>query len=350
MSWVTNNEWLEVKTKDPIHWKELVRFAVLYKPERPRILAVALVASVGSSIYFAIPYIFTGAQQSLRTHDFKSLFLLMSLYGVVLCLQTGATYATKRLQAAISTSLNRLITLNYYQKLLNIRVADFLEFKSRTNLFQRLIDALAVTSQATEVLTQSLQAIIVFGITLAIISHVSPRMSLIVLIGQLVLFSFVVLRSPSLRQKRQRLLAANYPLVSKMLEVIEGLLTIKTLTATVRVSSDVDALVSAKCKAEYNEAVCDVGISQGAMLISHLITLLTLTVAFVSAAKGSLSFQLFSFRVRRNASQISFSSRKCAPCRMLGRLRDSDVTLTSPSPQLSKIPRPNLEMEYTAPL
>lgn len=289
MSWVENNEWLK-PSKDEINWSQLVRFGANYRPSLKQLGTAISLAVVSSGVIFFIPSIFKLAQESVVTRNLSLLSMAVALYAGIVGLQSSTAYVIRRLHAKISIDLNRRLVLQYYEKLLNLRVASFLSFKQNTNMFQRLIDAMAVTSQATEVLAQSMQHLVVISVTLIAVAHLSAVSCVVVVVAEIALFMFVSSQGPQLRRKRQELLATNYPLVSKMLEIIDGLLVIKGLSASVRVTNDIQALVDKKREAELGETGVDIRATQGAQLISSVASVLVVGIGFYLAIRGDLQY------------------------------------------------------------
>src|SRR5258707_1227073 len=205
MSWVENNEWLQPST-DEINWSQLRRFGANYRPSFNHLGIAISLAVISSSVLFFIPSIFRLAQASVITRDLGLLGWAVALYAAVTGLQSCIGFAIRRLHAKISINLN---------------IASFLSFKRSTNMFQRLIDAMAVTTLATEVLAQSMQQMVVIVITLIAVARISVLSFAVVVLAEISLFLFVAAMGPQLRRKRQELLATNYPLVSKMLEIID---------------------------------------------------------------------------------------------------------------------------------
>jgi ABC-type bacteriocin/lantibiotic exporter with double-glycine peptidase domain len=286
MSWVEKNEWL-VPSDDAINWSQLRRFGANYRPSvRALGIAVAL-AMTSASVIFFIPSIFKLAQESVLTRNLETLGWAVALYAAATGLQSCIAFAIRRLHARISIDLNRRLVLQYYEKLLNLRIANFLSFKQNTNMFQRLIDAMAVTTMATEVLAQSMQHVVVIAVTLIAVARLSIVTFTVVAAAEILLFLFVSSMGPRLRRKRQELLATNYPLVSKMLEIIGGLLIIKALSASVRVTSDIQNLVDKKRAAELGESGIDIRATQGAQLISTMASALTVGIGFYLAIRVS---------------------------------------------------------------
>jgi ABC-type multidrug transport system fused ATPase/permease subunit len=289
MSWVKNNEWLK-PSNDEINWSQLVRFGANYRPSFRQLGAAISLAVVSSSVLFFIPSIFKLAQQSVVARNLSLLSMAVALYAGIVGLQSGTAYVIRRLHAKISIDLNRRLVLQYYGKLLNLHIASFLSFKQNTNMFQRLIDAMAVTSMATEVLAQSMQHLVVVAVTLIAVAHLSAISCIVVVLAEIALFTFVSSMGPELRRKRQELLATNYPLVSKMLEIIDGLLVIKALSASVRVTNDIQTLVDKKREAELGETGVDIRATQGAQLISSVALVLVVGIGFYLAIRGDLQY------------------------------------------------------------
>lgn len=289
MSWVENNEWLK-PSKDEINWVQLLRFGANYRPSLKQLGTAISLAVVSSSLIFFIPSIFLRAQQSVITRNLSSLSMAVALYAGIVGFQSSTAYVIRRLHARISIDLNRRLVLQYYEKLLNLHIASFLSFKQNTNMFQRLIDAMAVTGQATEVLAQSMQHVVVIAVTLIAVARLSTLSFVVVVLAEIALFMFVSSMSPQLRRKRQELLATNYPLVSKMLEIIDGLLIIKALSASIRVTNDVQALVDKKREAELGETGVDIRATQGAQLISSVASVLVVGIGFYLAIRGDLQY------------------------------------------------------------
>lgn len=289
MGWVENNEWLKPST-DKINWSQLARFGANYRPSLKQLGAAMSLAVISSSVLFFIPSIFKLAQQSVVTRNLSLLSIAVGLYAGIVGIQSGIGYVIRRLQVKISIDLNRRLVLQYYEKVLNLHIASFLWFKQNTNMFQRLIDAMAVTIQATDVLAQSMQHLVVIAVTLIAVAHLSTVTCAVVVLAEIALFLFVSSMAPQLRRKRQEFLATNYPLVSKMLEIIDGLLVIKALSASVRVTKDIKTLVDKKREAELGETGVEIRATQGAQLISSVALAGVLGIAFYLAIRGHLQY------------------------------------------------------------
>jgi ABC-type bacteriocin/lantibiotic exporter with double-glycine peptidase domain len=166
------------------------------------------------------------------------------------------------IRARVSTLLSRDLLLQYYRKLLNLAVEDFLAFRQRTNLFQRVMDVMFMTPQFTEVITQSGQGLLFVAVAGALIGMRSLSVLAILVIGAGVLFVYTFTQARELRDLQQEFLAINYPLVGKMTEIIDGLLTIKALAASIRVTRDITELIDRRTDAECRVYSTELGSEQ----------------------------------------------------------------------------------------
>lgn len=290
MSWVENNEWLKPVNDNRIRWTYLRRFLDNYRPYRSRLALIVLLALVGSLTAFLIPPVFRLLQRALTERDVRLLGLVMLAYAGVMLFQIGINYVIRVARSRVSTRLNQDVLLRYYVKLLNVSIEDFIAFKQRSNLFQRVIDAMAVTNDVTNVVISGIQSAVMVVVLMIIIGMLSPPILGIVAVGSLCLFTFVFLNAPQLRVKRQRLLGFQFPMISKMLEVIEGIFTIKALTASVRVTSDIRTLVAARQDAEYDEVVAETRVMQGSQIISAAVLVAAVGSSFVLLIRGRLQY------------------------------------------------------------
>ncbi len=290
MSWVKNNEWLTPRTDNSIQWSRLSQFLRHYRPFRGRLAFAALLALLGSAAAFLIPPIFAKMQSSLVTGDLRLLSLMVAAYLGVLVFQAAVAYLISLSRAHVSTQLNEDLVLQYYRKLLNISVEDFIEFKRKSNLFQRVIDAMAVTNDFTEVVIQGVQSTIFIIVMMIVIGTISPIILAIVATGGAMLFLFVYWHGDKLREKRQSFLAINYPLVGNMLEAIQGLFTIKALAASIRVTSDIGDLVGKRKDAERDELVTQTRVTQGSQAIISCTLALALGASFVLLIQQKLDY------------------------------------------------------------
>lgn len=290
MSWVENNEWLKPTSDTRVRWKYLRQFLVNYRPFWRRLSIAASLALVGSLAAFLIAPVFGVIQRAVTFRDLRLLALAVLAYLGILIVQVLVNYVNRIYRYRVSTHLNRDLLLEYYLKLLNISIEDFIAFKQRSNLFQRVIDAMAITNDFTEVVIQGVQSAIVVAVMMVIIGMLSPITFAVVVTGAAILFVFVISRAPQLRTKRQRLLAVQFPMISKMLEIIDGIFTIKALAASIRVTSDVRTLVTARQEAEYDEVVADTRVAQIAQAISSCTLVAALGASLVLLVLGRLEY------------------------------------------------------------
>ncbi|HMG73601.1 MAG TPA: ABC transporter ATP-binding protein [Pyrinomonadaceae bacterium] len=290
MSWVENNEWLKPASDTRVQWKYLRQFLVNYRPFWKRLTVAASLALFGSLTAFLIAPVFGTIQRAVSFRDLRLLGLAVLAYLGILLVQVLVNYVNRIYRYRVSTHLNKDLLLAYYLKLLNISIEDFIAFKQRSNLFQRVIDAMAITNDFTEVVIQGVQSAIVIAVMMVIIGMLSPITLAVVVTGAALLFVFVISRAQHLRTKRQRLLAVQFPMIGKMLEIIDGIFTIKALAASIRVTSDVRSLVTAKQDAEYDEVVADTRVTQIAQAISSCTLVAALGVSLVLLILGRLEY------------------------------------------------------------
>ena len=290
MSWVENNEWLKPASDTRVRWKYLRQFLFNYRPFWKRLTAAAALALFGSLTAFLIAPVFGTIQKAVSLRDFRLLALAVLAYLGILLVQVLVNYMNRIYRYRVSTHLNKDLLLRYYLKLLNISIEDFIAFKQRSNLFQRVIDAMAITNDFTEIVIQGIQALIVTAVMMVIIGLLSPITLAVVVVGAAIMFIFVVSRAGHLRTLRQRLLAVQFPMIGKMLEIIDGIFTIKALAASIRVTSDVRGLVTAKQDAEYDEVVADTRVTQIAQAISSCTLVAALGVSLVLLIRGRLQY------------------------------------------------------------
>lgn len=290
MSWVENNEWLKPTSDSRVRWKDLRQFFVNYRPFWKRLTIAGVLALFGSLTAFLIAPVFGTIQRAITFRDVRLLALAVLAFLGILSVQVLVNYVNRIYRYRVSTHLNRDLLLEYYLKILNISIEDFIAFKQRSNLFQRVIDAMAITNDFTEVVIQGVQSAIVIAVMMVIIGMLSPLTLAVVVMGATVLFVFVISRASQLRIKRQRLLAVQFPMIGKMLEIIDGIFTIKALAASIRVTSDVRTLVTARQEAEYDEVVADTRVTQIAQAISSCTLVAALGVGLVLLIRGRLEY------------------------------------------------------------
>lgn len=284
MSWIKNNEWLQPDRDSGIRWTQLRRFVGHYRAFRWRLTLAAVLALLGSLSAAFIPSVFRVVQQALVARDQPLLLKALGAFLAIALVEVGTSYAIGINRAFVSTRLNRELVLEYYRKLLNLSVEAFIDFRQRTNLFQRIIDAMQITPQFTEVLIRGGQAAIVVVVLAFVVGRLSLPVLAVLALGASVLFTHVGFQAKKLRVLRQASLALNYPLVGKMTEVIGGLFTIKALSASLKVTSDVSRLVEGKTDAEFAEYRGE--------LISFQVGSVIRNVTLVSAVGTSFSLLL----------------------------------------------------------
>ncbi len=288
MSWTKNNEWLKPIHDQRIRWPQLKRFLANYRQFRNLLAGAAALAFIGSVTAFAIPMIFRFVQRSLAAGDQSLLILALAAYLAITFFETATTFFIRIIISRVSTRLNRDLALQYYRKILNLSVEDFIAFRRRTNLYQRIIDAMSITPQVTNILVRGGQLAIVVVIVGAVIGTLSPVVLGVLATAAGLLFAHVLVWSRKLGDLRQRSLAVNYPLVGKMTEVIGGLFTIKALAASVRVTSDIRKLVESKTDADYAERAAEVKSDQIAQALRTAALVAALGTSFGLMLGGSL--------------------------------------------------------------
>ncbi len=288
MSWVENNEWLKAEKDHRIRWRQLGRFTGLYRPHRGALAAAGLLVLVVSSTTFLIPWIFRGLQAALSAGNARRLvWMLLAFLGISL-LEVGVSWGIRLLQSKVSIQLNRDLLLRYYGKILNLAIEDFIAFRQRTNLFQRIIDAMSVTGAFTGILVRGGQVAIGLAVVAVAIGLLSPVVVGVLAVGSAILFLQVLFQARRISALQQALLSINYPLVGKMTEVLEGLFTIKALAASVRVTSDIGGLVHRKAEAEYRELKAEARSDQLAQGIRQVTLVGTIGASFALMLAGRL--------------------------------------------------------------
>jgi ABC-type multidrug transport system fused ATPase/permease subunit len=267
MSWIKNNEWLKENADESVRWRYLRRFIVNYKPFAKRLSGAGVLALLGSVTAFLIPFIFRFVQQAVAARDVSLLAMLLLGFLGITVLEIATTYWIRNINARISTLLNRRLVLQYYGKILNLSIEEFIDFKKRSNLFQRIVDAMSITGQCTNILIRGGQLLIVVLIISAAVGTLSLTVLGVLALGTIGLFFHVLAQAKKLSNLRQRALAVNYPLVGKMTEVLSGLFTIKALAASIKVTSDISHLVNEKTSADYRELAAEVRSDQLAQVI-----------------------------------------------------------------------------------
>jgi ABC-type multidrug transport system fused ATPase/permease subunit len=290
MSWTKNNEWLTADGDHRVRWRELRRLVVYYRPFRGSLALAAVLALLGSVTAFLIPFFFYQLQLAIVSRSLPPLALALLGYLAILLVETATTYGIRVIRSRIATRLNRQLVLSYYGKLLNVAVEDFIAFRQRTNLFQRIVDAMSITPQFTDVLARGGQSVIVILVVGTVIGMVSAEVLLVLGVGAALLFTYALLRARELRDLRARMLALNFPLVGKMMEVVTGLFTIKSLSASLPVTRDVAALVNAKTDAEYAESRAESGVLQFGQAIRQATLVFAMAQGIVLLMSGRIDY------------------------------------------------------------
>jgi ABC-type multidrug transport system fused ATPase/permease subunit len=290
MSWTRNNDWLRPDTDHRVRWGELRRFARMYGAYRGPLAWAGVLALLGSATAFLIPAIFFKLQIALFQNDRRLLALCLGGYLAISLLEAATGYGIRVVRTRISTRLNRDLVLRYYQKVLDLRVEDFIAFRQRTNLFQRVIDAMSITPQFTEAVVRGGQSVIVVLVVGAAIARLSPPVLGVLAVGAAMLFVYTLARARELRELRGRSLAMNYPLVGRMTEIIGGLFTIKALAASPRVTRDVRTLVEGKTGAEYDELRAEAGMQQASQAIRNATLAFAIAEGIALLVTGQIGF------------------------------------------------------------
>jgi ABC-type bacteriocin/lantibiotic exporter with double-glycine peptidase domain len=290
MNWITNNEWLKPDADNRVRWDQLGRFLRNYRPFRARLLGAGALVLLGSSTVFLIPLIFRAMQRAVVERSVSLLAWALLGFLAANLFEAATSYGVRMARVRVSTSLNRELVLQYYRKILNLAVEDFIAFRQRTNLFQRLIDAMLITDQFSDTLIRGAQGVVVVAVTAAVIGLLSPAVLAVLAVGTLLLFAYTLSQSEKLKALHQRTLSLNYPLVGKMTEIIDGLFIIKALSASVRVTSDVLHLVDGKRDAEYREFSADVASQQITQALRSAVQVAAVGAACLLMMQGSLTF------------------------------------------------------------
>lgn len=273
MSWTKNNDWL--KSDSPkIEWKQVGLFLRYFKPHAGW-LALSFALGISSAVIMAfIPSIFVSMQQAFNARQTSNFIWAIAAYGGLVLFQNLALFFGRLVRVNISTKLNEQLILKYYQKLLNVKLEDFTLFQQRTNLFQRVIDATGITGQFSDILLGGIQQAIIALIIGTIIFRISPLIFLILVLGTVIVAITIYFTAEAVRKRRAELLAVNYPLVGKLLEVLNAISIIKILSGSLKVTGDVSRLVDARQIAERRETRAD---ATSQSIISLIITISSLS-------------------------------------------------------------------------
>ncbi len=283
MSWSENNEWLKPSKREALDLRMLGRFVALFGTSRLALPGLALLGIGGASCVWFIPGVVATIGDALRAGDTRTaLWALAALAGISAA--QAITAALVRLGGAyVSTRANARIVTVFFERVLGARVDAYLLFRRRTNMFQRVIDALGITREFTDTALQAGIILLMLPIYLTVMFRLSPGAGTAMLVVWFVIAATASLFGTRLRMLRRTTLAVGYPLVEKMLEILEGLLTIKALSGSVRITQDVADLVATKREAERAELTTE----SVAGAITQLWAAVGVSVCVGGAALGS---------------------------------------------------------------
>jgi ATP-binding cassette, subfamily C, bacteriocin exporter len=288
MSWSKNNDWLKSESQK-IDWKQIKLFLVYYKSHFSWLILILAMGVLSAGVMAFVPRIFMSMQAAFNTKNTSAFVWALVTYGFLLVFQSFALLGGRILRVYLSTQINKRLIINYYSKLLSIGIEDFLLFQQRTNLFQRVIDATNITGQFSDIWLGGIQQIIITVITGIIIFQVSPTVFFILLGSTAILSVTVFYTADLVRRRRAEVLAANYPLVGKLLEVLGAISIIKVLSGTLQITNDVTNLIERRKESERREATVD---SFSQSVITFLTTVSSLTcvsVAFSMVLAGQIA-------------------------------------------------------------
>ncbi len=288
MSWSKNNDWLKSESQK-IDWKQIKLFLVYYKSYISWLILILALGVLSAGVMAFVPRIFMSMQEAFNTKNTSAFIWALVTYGFLLVFQSFALLGGRILRVYLSTQINKKLIINYYSKLLSIGIEDFLLFQQRTNLFQRVIDATNITGQFSDIWLGGIQQIIITLITGIIIFRVSPSVFFILLVSTAILSVTVFYTADLVRRRRAEVLAANYPLVGKLLEVLGAISIIKVLSGTLQITNDVTNLIERRKESERKEATVD---SFSQSIITFLTTVSSLTcvsVAFSMVLAGQIA-------------------------------------------------------------
>jgi ATP-binding cassette, subfamily C, bacteriocin exporter len=288
MSWVKNNDWLKSDAQKT-DWKQIRIFLNYYRPYAGWLTVILALGTMSALVMAFVPKIFGSMQAAFNVRDTSAFVWALAAYGGLIIFQSLALFAGRVLRVYLSTDLNRKLIINYYSKLLNVGIEDFLLFQQRTNLFQRVIDATNITGQFSDIWLGGIQQAIITVITGIIIFQISPTVFLILLISTAVLSITVFYTADLVRRRRAEVLAANYPLVGKLLEVLGAISIIKVLSGSMQITNDVKGLIEGRQKSERKEAVVDSSSQSVISLLSTISLLTCVSVAFSLVLTGGLT-------------------------------------------------------------
>ncbi|PAP80281.1 hypothetical protein B1759_02455 [Rubrivirga sp. SAORIC476] len=291
-----NNEWLTPSAPPKrIAVGPVLRFARELAPARWRLGVAAALSLLFSASAAFIPLLFRTVERSIRAGEADAVALALLGYFAVMATQQGVGHLVNRVQASVYTELSERALLSYYETVLNVRVPQFLHMRRTTSLFQRVIDVMNVTRTFTTVVVQGTLNVITLVVLAVVMATIGWPILVALLIGGGTMAAYVLATTGRLRELHSQALATGYPLVSRMLEIINGMLTVKALTASVGVTADVQRLVERRRKAQYREDVYESRLGAVLGILRTATVVGALAVSFVMLGAGRLSIaDLFS--------------------------------------------------------
>lgn len=287
--WIANNEWLRDAPEEGIPWRDLVRFLHYYRPYARRLLFAAGLAVAASLPFLALKYTFDRIQEGMALSNTRGVVLWLGAYAAILLTRALAEWSIQLIRISVSTALDKALVTSYYESIVNMRVYQFLKLQQRANLYQRVVDAMSMTSQFTDVLITGLQAVIAIVFVVAVVSMISTTILGIMACGAMTQIVMVVLVSDLVRRRRVATLSVNYPLVAKMLEVVNSLLSIKALAASIVVTRDVAGLAERRRHTSLAELTTDAHITLGTQIVKTGTVALSLTASIALYMNATLT-------------------------------------------------------------
>jgi ABC-type multidrug transport system fused ATPase/permease subunit len=288
MSWVKNNDWLKTD-RQTIEWNQIRLFLQYFKPYTGWLMLSFALGILSALIMAIIPKLFFSMQTSFNEKNTSSFMFALAGYGGLVIFQNLALFLGRLVRVNISTRLNQHLILKYYQKLLNVKLEEFTLFQQRTNLFQRVIDATSITGQFSDILLGGMQQVIIALIIGTIIYRISPLTLMVLILSTIVVSITVYFTAEVVRKRRAQVLAVNYPLVGKLLEVLNAISIIKILSGSLKVTSDVSQLIDKRKVAEQSETKADAMSQSIISLITTISSLSCVALAFSMVINGQMS-------------------------------------------------------------
>jgi ABC-type multidrug transport system fused ATPase/permease subunit len=286
MSWTKNNEWLSTN-RQTVDWRELRLFLSNLSSRRWELLFALMLSMAAASLVLWVPALIRQMQESLQKRDTTACLIVLASFGGLLIFQSGLNSISRILRSRASFVLNGQLLISYYEKLLRSDIEEYFAFQKRTNLFQRVVDATGITGSFIEATLSVVQQTFSSLILLIVLWKISIPATAVILAGSLILAVGAYSSAGVNRKLRAEVLGLNYPLVGKLLEVLQALTIIKVLSGTLRVTRDVTNLATLKKGAEIREARHDVLWGATSSTGSTLIHLASVAVAVLDFSRGT---------------------------------------------------------------